>query len=258
MKLRYDPTANAVMAGAYTRANAGPARRAARPQRHRRRTLHRAFPRIGRGGPADHAGRGTARHCGPARPFRGRRKANPSIFYDRGGRARSVARRLSRAGQSLCRGAAATPARRRSRRSLPRPAPESKQAVARRPTRVRARHRGDYPGLCVPRRACPNCRRDRDAAPVFHGLFRTSARREAVAPVVSALWTRARSPVRRRQRPRTLRSRPRARPRTGSPQAARSTCSRTAAPMRARCSAAGSDAVKNPAILAHIYGERVS
>jgi hypothetical protein len=28
-----------------------------------------------------------------------------------------------------------------------------------------------------------------DAAPVFHGLFRTNARREAVAPVVSALWT---------------------------------------------------------------------
>jgi len=33
-----------------------------------------------------------------------------------------------------------------------------------------------------------------DAAPVFHGLFRTNARREAVAPVVSALWT-APSPV---------------------------------------------------------------
>jgi hypothetical protein len=28
-----------------------------------------------------------------------------------------------------------------------------------------------------------------DAEPVFHGLFRTSPRREAVAPVVSALWT---------------------------------------------------------------------
>ena len=28
-----------------------------------------------------------------------------------------------------------------------------------------------------------------DTAPVFHGLFRTSAGREAVAPVVSALWT---------------------------------------------------------------------
>ena len=28
-----------------------------------------------------------------------------------------------------------------------------------------------------------------DLAPVFHGLFRTSAGREAVAPVVSALWS---------------------------------------------------------------------
>jgi hypothetical protein len=27
-----------------------------------------------------------------------------------------------------------------------------------------------------------------DAGPIFHGLFRTGARREAVAPVVSALW----------------------------------------------------------------------
>jgi hypothetical protein len=27
-----------------------------------------------------------------------------------------------------------------------------------------------------------------DTGPVFHGLFRTSERREAVAPVVSALW----------------------------------------------------------------------
>jgi hypothetical protein len=30
---------------------------------------------------------------------------------------------------------------------------------------------------------------DPDAGPMFHGLFRTSERREAVAPVVSALWT---------------------------------------------------------------------
>jgi hypothetical protein len=28
----------------------------------------------------------------------------------------------------------------------------------------------------------------KDSGPVFHGLFRTSDRREAVAPVVSELW----------------------------------------------------------------------
>ncbi len=34
-----------------------------------------------------------------------------------------------------------------------------------------------------------------DAGPVFHGLFRTSARREAVAPVVSALWSAPAAPA---------------------------------------------------------------
>ena len=75
MKLRNDPTANAVMAGAYTKANAA-ARRAARPQPHRRRTLCRAFPWVEGRRPADFAGRVQAgaradeAFPSPARPIR--------------------------------------------------------------------------------------------------------------------------------------------------------------------------------------------
>ena len=45
LKLRSDPTANAVMAGAFTKSNADVLEPAARPRTQRGRTLHRAFSR---------------------------------------------------------------------------------------------------------------------------------------------------------------------------------------------------------------------
>ncbi len=48
MNLRSDPNANALMAGAYTKLNAGKLARAARPRPDRRRALHRAFSRCHR------------------------------------------------------------------------------------------------------------------------------------------------------------------------------------------------------------------
>ena len=50
-----------------------------------------------------------------------------------------------------------------------------------------------------------------DTGPVFHGLFRTGARREAVAPVVSALWAVADAGC--SAEPRRLRPQPAAAPR---------------------------------------------
>ena len=57
LKLRNDPTANAVMAGAFTQANAALLSAEARPLAQRRRTLHRALSRRRRRGAADLARR---------------------------------------------------------------------------------------------------------------------------------------------------------------------------------------------------------
>ena len=53
LKLRNDPTANAVMAGAFTQANAALLSATARPLAERRRTLYRAFSRRRRRGASD-------------------------------------------------------------------------------------------------------------------------------------------------------------------------------------------------------------
>ena len=57
MNLRSDPNANALMAGAFTKAQCGQARGPARPRPDRGRALCRAFPRRDRREPADRAGR---------------------------------------------------------------------------------------------------------------------------------------------------------------------------------------------------------
>ena len=53
LKLRNDPTANAIMAGAFTQANAAVLSERLGPLAQRRRTLHRPFPRRRRRGPPD-------------------------------------------------------------------------------------------------------------------------------------------------------------------------------------------------------------
>ena len=92
LKLRNDPTANAVMAGAFTKANAVDLERAARPRAERRRTLHRAFSRRRRRGAVDHAGREQSERQGraiiSAMP---RRPIARSSTIARPARARSVA-----------------------------------------------------------------------------------------------------------------------------------------------------------------------
>ena len=69
LKLRNDPTANAVMAGAFTQANAALLSATARPRAERRRTLHRAFSRRRRRGAADLGGRRAIRMPAPRAIF---------------------------------------------------------------------------------------------------------------------------------------------------------------------------------------------
>lgn len=181
MRLRFDPTANAVMAGAYTRANAS-----------------QLGDRLGRE-PTEgelyiahflgSAGAGRLITLAESRPetrardvFPTQARSNPSIFNDQGGRARSVAdvyRVL------VNRYAAA-------RGDGPPVAPQVASAAAPRP--VAAPTPAFAPDTAELTQAYADAAKmselsQMDAAPVFHGLFRTSARREAVAPVVSALWT---------------------------------------------------------------------
>ncbi len=187
MKLRYDPTANAVMAGAYTRANSS-----------------QLAERLGRNATEGElyvahflgsAGAGRLITLAEAKPemrasdaFPGQAKANPSIFHDRAGRPRSVSEvyRVLVNRYSAARGdaASATPllsatpsAVTQATAAQPVFAPDNAELTQ---AYSDAARMSELPQM--------------DASPVFHGLFRTSVRREAVAPVVSALWT-APSPV---------------------------------------------------------------
>jgi hypothetical protein len=90
MNLRSDPNANALMAGAYTRLNAGKlADRLGRgPTEGELYVAH--FPRPHRREPADRAGRQQALTPAAA-VFPSAARANPTIFYDGRGNARSAA-----------------------------------------------------------------------------------------------------------------------------------------------------------------------
>ena len=94
MRLRSDPAASATMAGAFTRTNAAQLARRDRPCAVRRRTLHRAFPRLRRGREADRRGGRRSRAPTPPTMFPQAAAANPSIFCDRSGRRAASARSM--------------------------------------------------------------------------------------------------------------------------------------------------------------------
>jgi hypothetical protein len=181
MKLRNDPTANAVMAAAYTKANAG-----------------KLAGRLGRN-PTEgelyvahflgSQGAGRLISLAEAKPgmradeaFPGAAKANPSIFYNKG-RPRSVGEVYR------------TLVNRYALARNDQPAPATKVAAAK---PVAAPQPQRQPIFAPDTAELTNAyaaaeqlnaplARLADHGPVFHGLFRTS--REAVAPVVSALWS---------------------------------------------------------------------
>jgi hypothetical protein len=184
MKLRNDPTANAVMAAAYTKSNAGKlsARLGRNPTEGELYVAH--F--LGSQG----AGRLIA--LAEARPglradevFPGAARANPSIFYDKG-RPRSVAEVY----RSLVNRYAVA----RNERTEPPPAAAKAAQIATAPQPAKPRQSLFAPDTAELTSAYAAAEqinvplaRAADMGPVFHGLFRNS--REAVAPVVSALWT---------------------------------------------------------------------
>ena len=200
MNLRSDPTANAMMAGAFTRANAA-----------------RLSDRLGRD-PTEgelyvahflgSAGAGRLINLAETQPltpaaqaFPRAAAANPSIFYDRHGRARSASevyrvlvgrydvaradpRNASMAVAALGQPASATPAPDSNPASTV-TAPETSPKVAAMPDPVAlAETYAEASRLSVPPKPPSS-----DWRPVFRSLFNAGARADAVAPMVSALWT---------------------------------------------------------------------
>jgi hypothetical protein len=116
--------------------------------------------------------------------FPGAARANPTIFYD-GRRARSVAEvyQVLVGRYDVARGSPpSTPTMVANAESVPatgKPQPAARNVFAPDTAQVAQA----YAAAMTPPPVA------RDSGPVFHGLFRTGATREAVAPLVSALWT---------------------------------------------------------------------
>jgi hypothetical protein len=162
MNLRADPTASAVMAGAFTRSNT--ARLTEAIGRHPTEGELYLAHFLGPAGAIKLIGLAAATpETGAADAFPGAARSNPSIFYDRNRRARGAGEvyRLLVARYDTARAGGGNLATAPLRPTIP----VAAQAAA------------------VSDAAAPV-----DTGPVFHALFRTGARQEAVAPVVSALW----------------------------------------------------------------------
>jgi hypothetical protein len=176
MNLRADPNASALMAGAYTRANAGKlAERLGRaPSEGELYIAHFMGP----GGAGRLIDVAQSRPYTPAAAlFPGPARANPTVFYDARGNARGAADvyRLLVGRYGVARAA---------------PANAGAQAAATMPVYANARPMAlsDPPALAVSSAQTAPAAKARDNAPMFHGLFRSGGEAEPVAPVVNALW----------------------------------------------------------------------
>ncbi len=175
MNLRSDPTANAVMAGAFTRDNAAQltARLGRKPTEGELYLAH-FLGASGAGRLIDLAEAKPGSQAADAFPHAAR--ANRSIFYDRSGHARSASDvyRLMVNRYDVARNDPKKPA-----------AVELAKADQSRspPSLGGAEVLAAVHAVAQPARVA-------DASPVFHGLFRSSGPRDgAVAPVVRALWS---------------------------------------------------------------------
>ena len=257
MNLRSDPIANALMAGAFTKANAEQARRA-RSAARRPRASSTSRISLGPTGASRliELATDSARTRAPPRCFRARR------VPIRGSSTTSADRCAARP-RSTRRWSAATTCARRSGESRRRRTGCRRREQSRSAASVRAGYRQPH-RKPMPRRPKSPAARAVDTGPVFHGLFRTSAGREAVAPVVSALWTSAeRAAAGLASDARVAAAAPGsdgcAGGRTGTPvrrRRIRAVATVPGHPACARaCSAAGSERVKNSSIFPKIYGE---
>jgi hypothetical protein len=170
LNLRQDPDANAAMASAFTNKNASILRtRIGRtPTEGELYIAH--F--LGAGGASKLINAASTSNARAADLFPGAARANRSIFYDRAGRARSASEvyanltnRYEVARLSTTRIAAAVAP------------PLALQAV-------------DPAGVTQAFAAAqPAAQPARESGPVFHALFHTAERHEAVAPRINQLWT---------------------------------------------------------------------
>ena len=176
MDLRADPAANALMAGAYTRANAGKLseRFGRTPSEGELYIAH--F--LGPNGAMRLIDLAESRPYTPAAAlFPGPARANPSIFFDASGNARGAASVYK---MLLGRYGAA--------RAAPTNNATAPTAVAQQPRPyMRPAVLPDQAALAAAnaQQAVPVAK---DTGPMFHGLFRSGGENEQVAPVVNALW----------------------------------------------------------------------
>lgn len=176
MNLRSDPNANALMAGAFTRANAG--KLAARLGRSATEGELYIAHFLGSTGASRLIGLADSRpHTPAAAVFSGPARANPSIFYGGRGEARSVAEvyRLLVGRYQTARGTPTNmPVQAASKTE------QSAEQAAFAPEQAALANT-----YATAARMSPATKSD--GGPVFHSLFRTGEN-QPVAPVVSALW----------------------------------------------------------------------
>jgi hypothetical protein len=206
MKLRNDPTANAVMAGVLTQQNAAAlSRRIGRQPTESELYIAHFFGAGGAGKLIGLAGSNPQANAASTFPLAA--QANRSIFYDRQGNARSVAgvyselaRRFKVAsdgsGATLA-GAAGHPMQ-QAALSVP-PAARAKPPVTdvAAVTRVFAAAAAPPPSVSSAPRTSPSAGSPlspAQTAPTFNSLFSDQDRRTAVDPMVVALWSVPASP----------------------------------------------------------------
>jgi hypothetical protein len=195
MNLRSDPTANALMAGAFTRINAGKlAERLGRDPTEGELYIAHFLGPIGA---SQLVGLAESQPDSPAAAaFPGAARANPSIFYDRQGRARGageVYRELTGRYGVARNGpvnAAATVAASAAPAAATAAATTTAETAPTPAATVAATLAEVDPALLAQTYvvAMPPAAELNKTGPVFHGLFRSNGPDEAVAPVVRALW----------------------------------------------------------------------
>ena len=194
MDLRNDPNANALMAGAYTRANAGKlAERLGRAPTEGELYIAHFMGPGGAGRLIDMAE--TRPYTPAAALFPGPARANPSVFYDAQGNARGAAdvyrTLIGRYGVARAAPANAVAS---TAPNAPVTTGELRGIAGIAPVRSNARPTvmpdpsavaSTYAQAATP--STPIARIE-DNGPMFHGLFRSNGDSEPVAPVVNALW----------------------------------------------------------------------
>ncbi len=176
MNLRADPNANALMAGAFTKANAG--KLAARLGRSPTEGELYIAHFLGSTGASRLIGLADSSPRTPAvAVFPGAARANPSIFYDGRGQARSASD-VYRLLVGRYQNARGTPA------SAPVVASSKNAPVTKQPE-LAPLQPAFANTFAAPARPSPAPKVDN--APVFHSLFRTGES-QPVAPAISALW----------------------------------------------------------------------